>query len=73
VQLVSMWRADRLMKIDSNYVDPRLSARNDGEGSRILMSGASTVSLHSDVTPEASCVGSVHKINVPIRVFLLTL
>jgi hypothetical protein len=37
VQLVSMWRADELMKIDSNYVEPRLTARNDGEGSRILM------------------------------------
>jgi hypothetical protein len=40
VQLVSMWRADGLMKIDSNYVDPRLGARNDGKGSRILISGA---------------------------------
>lgn len=38
VQLVSMWRADGLMKIDSNYVELRLTARNDDEGSRILMS-----------------------------------
>lgn len=38
VQLVSMWRADGLMKIDSNYVEPRLTARNDDEGRRILMS-----------------------------------
>lgn len=25
VQLVSVWRADELMKIDSNYVEPRLT------------------------------------------------
>jgi hypothetical protein len=52
VQLVSVWRADELMKIDSNYVEPRLTARNDGEGSRILMRRCSTVRAHRDVTPQ---------------------
>lgn len=41
-----------LMKIDSNYVDLKLTVGNDDEGSRILMSGASIVRLHSDVILE---------------------
>jgi hypothetical protein len=64
VQLVSMCWADGLMKIDSNYVDPSFSVRNDDEGCRIQMSGASIVSLYSDVTPETSWVGFLHRTDV---------